>query len=274
VHRQEDDVAHRAVLPKMEVLSHSQCVVKRVIKSTCDVQKTMAVLLDCNILNRVLEFVQSWKRSKRSSVEPERLELAFLELCATTRLLSSCADLVAVDVAFRLLKRFRADVSGPLGVANSSCVVYYGSTGVSAPQICGAAAQGDMLEVRQQLAAGASVNCVDNGAQRSALGWACAQGHVQVANLLITMQADVNQQSGDFSGSGALITRYNQWTPLHLAAAHGNSAELVQLLLKGRADVNGARFNQTPTPLNLTLKKGNGRGSKVVELLKQSGGHF
>ena len=78
-----------------------------------------------------------------------------------------------------------------------------------------------------------------NPAGESALMYAALRGHLTLAKLLISKDADVNKPG---------------WTPLHYAATHGDVA-LIRLLLDNHAFVNAQSPNGT-TPLMMAAQYG------------------
>jgi len=243
----------RAASSHVEAFRPARPARPALIRSTCNPTLAMSVFLDANILTVLAP------SSSRS----------FESLCAITRLLSATAGLFRLrnEVGRKPGTSLRADFRDHLGPCESGIVSYDGAK-VSAPAICAAAADGDLREVRVLLAAGASVNSADQGGRRSALSWACVKGEVQIAQLLLAMGADVHQESGDVGEAGPELTRYNSWTPLHLAAAREGSVELVKLLLRMKANANGQPYTQTPTPLYVAQQT-HGRLSEAVALLRE-----
>ena len=84
-------------------------------------------------------------------------------------------------------------------------------------------------------AKGINVNFL-NSADESALMYAALKGHLAVAKLLISKDADVNKTG---------------WTPLHYAATNGH-VDVIQLLIDNHAFVDAASPNGS-TPLMLSL---------------------
>ena len=97
------------------------------------------------------------------------------------------------------------------------------------------ARNGDLANVRKELAAGIDVNVHDNLGQ-TALIAAVSHGALDVVNELIARRADVN--AADVAG----------WTSLHYAAYFGAGNELIAALLKGGANID-ARNDRGITPL-------------------------
>lgn len=102
--------------------------------------------------------------------------------------------------------------------------------------------------------------------KKTALHWACLNGHTGLVPVLISGRADLN--SADIKGD----------TPLHFAAYKGSLA-IVKLLLAAGADVN-ARDKKSDTPLILAVKTsfpgiGNYWGRKTfIGLLKGRVNYF
>ncbi|KDO24528.1 hypothetical protein SPRG_10343 [Saprolegnia parasitica CBS 223.65] len=91
-----------------------------------------------------------------------------------------------------------------------------------------AARAGDLEEVQKLLALGYDANAIDED-ERTALHWAAACGHMDVADLLVGL-SKINHQ--DDSG----------WTPLMSAASAGH-VEMVSFLLSKGANPNLANEN-------------------------------
>lgn len=92
---------------------------------------------------------------------------------------------------------------------------------------------------------------VRNAHGESALMLLCLKGHLHLAKLLISRQADINHPG---------------WTPLHYAATGGHT-ELIQLLLEESAYIDAESPNGT-TPLMMAARYGSG---KAVNLLIAEG---
>lgn len=123
--------------------------------------------------------------------------------------------------------------------------------------ILSAAKAGDLRKAEAALAAGASVNAVDEKGLSptglvglTPLGLAAAYGHRNIAEFLLDHGASI----GTKGGLGE--------TPLHVASEHGY-ADVAALLLKHGADID-ARDIVGATPLQWAALRGN---VKVVELL-------
>jgi len=92
---------------------------------------------------------------------------------------------------------------------------------------------------------------VRNAHGETALMLACIKGHLALAKLLISKQADINQPG---------------WTPLHYAATGGH-VELIQLLLEESAYIDAESPNGT-TPLMMAARYGS---TKATQLLIDEG---
>jgi len=92
---------------------------------------------------------------------------------------------------------------------------------------------------------------VRNAHGETALMLACLKGHVSLAKLLISRQADINHPG---------------WTPLHYAATGGH-VELIQILLEESAYIDAESPNGT-TPLMMAARYGS---AKATQLLIEEG---
>lgn len=92
---------------------------------------------------------------------------------------------------------------------------------------------------------------VRNQHGETALMLVCLKGHLQIAKLLVSRQADINHPG---------------WTPLHYASAGGH-ADIIQLLLDQSAYIDAESPNGT-TPLMMAARYGN---AKSVQLLLMEG---
>ena len=81
----------------------------------------------------------------------------------------------------------------------------------------------------------------------TALMLACLKGHLALAKLLISKQADINQPG---------------WTPLHYAATGGH-VELIQLLLEESANIDAESPNGT-TPLMMAARYGSAKATQLL----------
>jgi ankyrin repeat protein len=88
---------------------------------------------------------------------------------------------------------------------------------------------------------------VRNAHGETALMLACLKGHVPLAKLLISRQADINHPG---------------WTPLHYAATGGH-LELIQLLLEESAYIDAESPNGT-TPLMMAARYGSGKATQLL----------
>ena len=113
-----------------------------------------------------------------------------------------------------------------------------------------AARRGDIVAVKQHLAAGTDVNAkASNG---TPLHLAATFGHKEIAELLIDKGADVNAVGGLLG-----------WTPLHWAASEGRK-EVAELLIAKGANVN-AKDDHGETPLDYDE-------GEIADLLRKHGG--
>jgi ankyrin repeat protein len=115
-----------------------------------------------------------------------------------------------------------------------------------------AARDGNLKEVRRQLAWGVSVNSSHFFTRDTPLIEAAANGHLDVVKLLIENGADVNLKGEAWYG------------PLHAAAAKGH-IEVVKILLENGADVNIFHQNK---PLHNAAMNGH---IEVAEILLANG---
>lgn len=88
---------------------------------------------------------------------------------------------------------------------------------------------------------------VRNGHGETALMLACLKGHLALAKLLISKQADINQPG---------------WTPLHYAATGGH-VELIQFLLEESAYIDAESPNGT-TPLMMAARYGSAKATQLL----------
>jgi len=135
-----------------------------------------------------------------------------------------------------------ADVNAPFGEGETPLMT--------------ASRTGSVLGVKALLAAGAKVNARDSYRGQTALMWAVAENHPEVAKLLIDAKADVNARSTlfDFNfrkvaagGTQAVYSR-GGLTALLLAARQG-ATECAKVLLDAGADINLAEPDAGFTPL-------------------------
>ena len=121
--------------------------------------------------------------------------------------------------------------------------------------VADAAERGDLVEVRSLLRGGADVNAAQNDGM-TALHWAAASGHAEMARTLLYAGATVRA-----------ATRLGGYTPLHLAARSG-SAEIAGILLDAGADPN--TYTSTGvTPMHFAA---DADADAVVEALVARGG--
>ena len=131
----------------------------------------------------------------------------------------------------------------------------HGGISGAADSIHVAAAVGNIETVKQHLADGTDVNAKNDGGLTPLLQ-AAANGHKEIAELLITKGADVN-------------VNVNGTTPLHIAAFNGHK-EVAELLIANGADVN-AKDEDGMTPLLHTITI-YGYNKEIAELLIAAGG--
>ena len=116
-----------------------------------------------------------------------------------------------------------------------------------------AARNGDVEAVRSLLSEGADVNAAQ-GDGMTALHWAAELGHTAVADLLLSVGADVGAK-----------TRIGSYTPLHLASRSGNGP-IASALLDAGANPQATTTNSGVTPLHLAAAA-LGAAEVVTELL-------
>ena len=114
---------------------------------------------------------------------------------------------------------------------------------------------GNIEAVKQHLAAGTDVNA-ETRDRVTPLHPAAANGHKEIAELLVAEGADVNAKD-DKKG----------WTPLLIAAVAGHK-ETAELLIAKGADVN-AKAVTGETPLDSAIKSKN---TETANLLRKHGG--
>lgn len=128
-----------------------------------------------------------------------------------------------------------------------------------ATALTGAAARGDLGEVKKLLASGVDLNERDDNGF-TALGAAAYQGKTNIVKFLVERGADVNfrhtMSGSDLEGS----------TPLHFASYRGR-VDTVRTLIELGADVN-ARNKHNWTPLHLAVYESH---SETVRLLVEAG---
>lgn len=116
---------------------------------------------------------------------------------------------------------------------------------------------GDAEAVKRLLDEGKPVNGQD-WLRRTALHYAVARGHANIAEILLASGADVNADGG-----------HNDDAPLHIAAETGRK-DLAELLIAGGASVD-AKNNADRTPLHEAILAGN---KEIVELLVARGANI
>ncbi len=120
--------------------------------------------------------------------------------------------------------------------------------------VADAAERGDLAEVRSLLRSGADVNAAQSDGM-TALHWAAADGHAEIARTLLYAGATVRS-----------TTRLGGYTPLHLAARSGD-AEIAAILLDAGADPNAF----TSTGVSALHFAADADAAGVVEALVESG---
>ncbi|NLT25033.1 MAG: ankyrin repeat domain-containing protein [Syntrophorhabdus sp.] len=104
-----------------------------------------------------------------------------------------------------------------------------------------ACGQGHIALARLLLEHGADVNVREGRNNRTGLHLACLEGHTDTARLLLEHRAEVNAR--DRVGCA----------PLHLACMGGGHPDIVRLLLEHGADIT-TRDGRDHTPLHLAMK--------------------
>ena len=121
------------------------------------------------------------------------------------------------------------------------------------PYLMAAARSGSVPAVNALLEAGANVNATELFENQTALMWAVAEGHLDVARVLLDAGADPNMQArvnelkkrknADFPSGG--------FTALHWAARNGDEA-MINLLIDGGANLN-AKNGDNASPMMLAI---------------------
>lgn len=137
-----------------------------------------------------------------------------------------------------------------------------------------ASRSGTALGVQRLIEAGADVNAVERSREQTALMWATAQGHLQVARLLVEAGARLEAKSkirprlmfADAPNGGAfdqgIMEQLGGYTPLLFAARHGHS-EIARLLLSHEADIEATAGNGT-SPLVVATHSGHGEFARLL----------
>ena len=121
--------------------------------------------------------------------------------------------------------------------------------------VADAAERGDLAEMRSLLRSGADVNAAQSDGM-TALHWAAANGHAEIARTLLYAGATVRA-----------TTRLGGYTPLHLAARSGD-VEIAGILLDAGADPNAF----TSTGVTAMHFAADADAAGVVEALVERGG--
>ena len=120
--------------------------------------------------------------------------------------------------------------------------------------LCQAAADGNLGEVKSQLAQGADANGKDSEGDLP-LNCAAEYGHLDVAKYLVSQGADIR------------ATSRLGWTPMHSAAWKGHK-DVVEYLVSKGADVSAKSIAIEYTPLHLAASNGH---LEVVKYLISQG---
>ena len=148
--------------------------------------------------------------------------------------------------------------------------------------ILAAAYNGNIATVKQHLAAGTDVDVKGGFADGTSLHYATANGHKEIAELLITKGADVNAKDEDGGTPLDVAIKYKQTETvdllrkhggisgaadsIHLAAAVGNIEAVKQHLAAG-VDVTAKGYRGF-TPLHYAARNGH---KEIAELLITKG---
>jgi hypothetical protein len=119
-----------------------------------------------------------------------------------------------------------------------------------------AAEKGNIVAVKQHIAAGVNVNAKDGFSRVTPLYLAAHNGHKEIVEWLITQGAVVNT-----------INTFSKATPLHDTAYDGHK-EIVERLIAEGADLN-AKDNEGETPLDYAEKE---KQTETAVLLRKHGG--
>ena len=125
------------------------------------------------------------------------------------------------------------------------------------------------------VAAGANVNASENSRQQTALMWAIAQGHIDVARVLIDAGADLEARSktrpmlmfvNNATNGGAfdqgVMENLGGFSALLFAARQGD-VDIAKLLLNSGADIEGLAANGT-SPLVVATHSGHGALARML----------
>ena len=119
-----------------------------------------------------------------------------------------------------------------------------------------AAEKGNIVAVKQHIAAGVNVNAMDGFSRVTPLYLAAHNGHKEIVEWLITQGAVVNT-----------INSFSKATPLHDTAYDGHK-EIAERLIAEGADLN-AKDNEGETPLDYAEKE---KQTETADLLREHGG--
>ena len=138
-----------------------------------------------------------------------------------------------------------------------------------------AARSGDVETVERLLEHGADVNAVEHERGQTALMWAVAQQHADIARVLIASDADLHARSevwyqlentaGNTNTSGNFRMAHGGSTPLLFAASSGD-VETARALVDAGADVNDTAASGTSA---LVIAAHSGHGPLGIYLLEQ-----
>ena len=138
-----------------------------------------------------------------------------------------------------------------------------------------AARSGDVETVERLLEHGADINAAEDERGQTALMWAVAQQHANVAHVLIENDADLHARTrvwyqlentaGNTNTTGNFRMAHGGSTPLLFAARNGDG-ETVRVLVEAGADVNDTAASGTSA---LVIAAHSGHGPLGIYLLEQ-----
>ncbi|UCG66969.1 MAG: ankyrin repeat domain-containing protein, partial [Deltaproteobacteria bacterium] len=192
-------------------------------------------------------FVPSDKHiyTKFDAIEP----LALLHLYISLK-----ASSTAIPIVWPARSYFNVPYRHHQNISIDNSLIYTLTNSLEPPKsLHEVAIEGDLDRVKAMLAGGANVNAWDQ-LNASALHYACQQGNIEVAELLIAKGARVDA---------------GRATPLHYAVEKGHK-EVVELLIAKGANVNATRGYpaEGDTPLHSAARGGH---KEIVELLIAKG---